>query len=66
MSNVQHTYYGHGDPNNNPDLALTGDAIGLHHYLDKETGAIWMSRTIGEDHDDWVLIYGESGEPQPA
>lgn len=66
MSDVQHTYYGHGDPNDNPDLALTGDAAGLHHYLDKETGNIWMSRTIEGQHDDWVLIYENPDHEQPA
>lgn len=59
MSNVQHTYYGEGDPNSIPELELTGDAVGLHHYLDDATGNIWLSRSGDGAHIDWVLIYGE-------
>lgn len=43
MANIQHTYSGVGDPNNNPELQLTGDAIGLHFYLDTEEGSLWFS-----------------------
>lgn len=67
MSNVQHTYYGNGNPNDNPDLELTGDAVGLHHYQDDDTGNIWMSRaafTPDKIHADWVLIYKQL-EPDP-
>lgn len=66
MANVQHTYVGYGDPNGNPDFELTGDAVGLHHYMDEETGNIWLSRGLDGQHFDWVLIYGEPGpEPEP-
>ena len=66
MANVQHTYYGYGDPNDNPNLELTGDAVGLHHYLDDETGAIWMSRGADGQHFDWVMIYETPPYEEPA
>lgn len=66
MSNVQHTYHGYGNPNYDSDFDLTGDAVGLHHYLCAETGNIWMSRTWNGEHDDWVLIYEDPDYEQPA
>ncbi len=44
MANVQHIYSGEGNPNSNPALALTGDAVGVHLYMNTEDGSVWISR----------------------
>ena len=44
MANVKHLYTGHGDPNDNPELELSGDAIGNHLYQDLDDHTqVWMS-----------------------
>lgn len=58
MAAVKHLYTGYGDPNDNPDLELTGDAVGNHLYQDLDDDqAVWIS-TFYEDlgqsyHNGW-------------
>lgn len=65
MANIQHLYRGAGDPHDNPDLELTGDAIGNHLYQDSnDSQSIWMSTTYEEEghvyHDGWVRMLTEA------
>lgn len=58
MAAVKHLYTGHGNPNDNPDLALTGDAVGNHLYQDLDNSqAVWISSTYEDEgqiyHDEW-------------
>ncbi len=44
MANIQHLYRGVGNPNDNPALELTGDAVGNHLYQDSnDSQLVWMS-----------------------
>lgn len=58
MAKTQHTYSGNGDPNSNAELALKGDDVGIHHYVDLGNGDLWMSRPAADFQSvDWVKIY---------
>lgn len=61
MANIQHLYRGVGDPNNNPDLELNGDAVGNHLYQDIENSqSVWISTTYVEQgnlyHEGWERL----------
>ena len=59
MANVQHLYRGVGDPNDNPDLELTGDAVGSHLYQDIENSQrVWISTSF----EDQGNFYDEGWE----
>lgn len=64
MANIQHLYRGMGDPNDNPSLELTGDAVGNHIYQDI-TGdlATWVSWFYEEEgrvhHGGWSRLTTE-------
>lgn len=58
MATVKHLYTGHGNPNDNPELELTGDAVGNHLYQDLNNGqAVWISTTYEDEgqiyHYEW-------------
>lgn len=61
MATVKHLYTGHGDPNDNPELALTGDAVGNHLYQDLDSeDSVWMSYHWGGQHVGWrKLAFGD-------
>lgn len=60
MAKIQHLYEGVGDPNENPELELTGEAVGNHLYSDLDNSSVWMSLTKagGERavHNRWIRI----------
>ena len=65
MANIQHLYRGVGDPNDNPDLALTGDAVGNHLYQDSsDTQLVWISTTYEDQgnfyHEAWERLFLEA------
>lgn len=65
MANVQHLYRGVGDPNDNPDLDLTGDAVGNHLYQDSNNAQlVWISTTYegqgGFYHEGWERLILET------
>lgn len=60
MAKIQHLYTGFGNPNDNPELVLTGEAVGSHLYSDLENSSSWMalSKADGESvvHNRWVRL----------
>lgn len=65
MANIRHLYRGAGNPNNNPDLELNGDAVGNHLYQDIENNQnIWIATTYVEQgnlyHAEWERLLLES------
>ena len=65
MANIQHLYRGAGDPNDNPDLDLTGDAVGNHIYQDiTDDLSVWISLFYEEEghvhHEGWVRMFRET------
>lgn len=65
MANIQHLYTGIGDPNDNPDLELTGDAVGTHLYQDSNDDlSVWISLFYEEEgqihHGGWERMLRES------
>ena len=65
MANIQHLYRGAGDPNDNPELELTGDAVGNHLYQDIENGkSVWISTTYEDQgnfyHEAWERLILEA------
>lgn len=65
MANIQHLYRGVGDPNDNPDLDLTGDAVGNHLYQDSNSSQlVWISTTYEEEghvhHGGWQRMFIEA------
>lgn len=48
MAAVKHLYTGYGDPNENPDLMLEGDAAGNHLYQDLHDNSMWIGICIGD------------------
>lgn len=68
MAAVKHLYMGHGDPNDNPDLELAGDAVGNHLYEDLDgTGSVWISRVYEDGgvtlHAGWERLLAEADLP---
>ena len=67
MTAVKHLYTGHGNPNDNPDLQLEGDAVGNHLYQDLDNSqSVWISTFSGYDgqfyHEGWLRIAFEQEE----
>lgn len=59
MANIQHLYRGVGDPNDNPNLELTGDAVGNHLYQDSnDAQLVWIS-TTREDQGNFYHVAWE-------
>src|SRR5690554_3268066 len=61
MANIQHLYRGEGNPNDNPALELTGDAVGNHLYQDiDDSQLVWMSVLYVEEghayHIGWERL----------
>lgn len=70
MANIQHLYRGVGNPNDNPDLHLTGDAVGNHLYQDSNNSqSVWISTTYEEEghvhHEGWERLILESNLSMP-
>lgn len=64
MANIQHLYRGEGNPNDNPALVLTGDALGNHLYQDNNNSQVWISTTYEEEgqvyFDEWKRLIVEN------
>ena len=60
MANVQHIYSGISNPNYKSELQLQGDAVGVHLYMDTQTGNVWMSTFYIDqgvkNHDGWQMV----------
>lgn len=57
MVAVKHLYAGYGNPNDNLDLELTGDAVGNHLYQDLDNeDSVWMSYHSGGQHVGWQKL----------
>lgn len=70
MANIKHLYRGEGDPHDNPDLDLTGDAVGNHLYQDSNhSQSVWISLFYEEEghahHGGWGRMLLDSDLSMP-